>query len=203
MKQVSSAVPRAAVRGAAIGVSFMALFGTLWAGIGIAGLQDWGSFWLWIGAALIGITLLAGGISLMLRSKQLTVQVTDADAKHWKRASIWFGIIFTIEGAAIGAASAICSATDHIDYLFPIMAIIVGAHFIPLAPLFRIKTHYLTGTLLCLLAIYTLLFVPVRSTLGEQPIIAWWCVVGFGSTLILWGTGLAIWLLGEKWMKKN
>lgn len=34
-------IPRAAVRGTASGVIFMAFFGTLWAGIGIRGMQGW------------------------------------------------------------------------------------------------------------------------------------------------------------------
>jgi hypothetical protein len=32
-------IPRAAVRGTASGVIFMAFFGTLWAGVGIRGMQ--------------------------------------------------------------------------------------------------------------------------------------------------------------------
>lgn len=177
----------------------MALFGTLWAGIGIGGLQGWGSTWLIIVAVFVGILLLSGGISLLVASKQLS-QPAESDTHRWKRVWIWFGIIFTVEGLAIGAASAICTATNHFNLLFPIMAIIVGVHFIPLAPLFRVKTHYITGTLLTLLAMATLLFIPENTTLGGHPVIAWWLVVGFGSALILWGTGLKVWLIGQRWI---
>ncbi|MCY9659733.1 hypothetical protein P5G65_09285 [Paenibacillus chondroitinus] len=51
-----------------------------------------------------------------------------------------------------------------------------------------------------LLAIATLLFVPERAALGGHPVITWWLVVGFGSALILWGTGLKIWLIGKRWI---
>jgi hypothetical protein len=77
------------------------------------------------------------------------------------------------------------------------MAIIVGIHFFPLAPLFQVRSHYLTGALLCLVAIVTLLVVPTRVTVGNREIIAWWVVVGFGCALILWVTGLALWLQGQ------
>jgi hypothetical protein len=46
MVQTSSTIPGTAVRGDASGVLFMAFFGTLWAGIGIEGLQGWGGLWL-------------------------------------------------------------------------------------------------------------------------------------------------------------
>ncbi|MZQ86957.1 hypothetical protein GQF01_33085 [Paenibacillus sp. 5J-6] len=199
MRQLTLAIPRAAVRGTSLGVIFMALFGTLWAGIGIGGLQGWGSTGLVIAAVLIGMLLLSGGISLFAASKRLS-EPAEFDTHRWKRVWIWFGMIFTIEGVAIGVASAICTATNHFNLLFPIMAIIVGVHFIPLAPLFRTKSHYVTGTLQTLLAIVTLLFVPEHATLGGHPVIAWWLVVGFGSALILWATGVKVWLIGRRWM---
>lgn len=196
------AIPRAAVRGTSLGVIFMALFGTLWAGIGIGGLQGWGSTGLLIAAVLIGLLLLSGGISLFAASKHLS-QPAAPETHRWKRVWIWFGIIFTIEGVAIGVASAICTATNHFNFLFPLMAIIVGVHFIPLARLFRTKSHYVTGTLQTLLAMVTLLFVPENATLDGHPVIAWWLVVGFGSALILWATGVKVWLIGRRWMNTH
>jgi hypothetical protein len=68
--------------------------------------------------------------------------------------------------------------------------------YLPLASLFRVRVHYLTGALLCLLAIVTLLLVPARVTVGNREIIAWWSIVGFGAALILWGTGWGLWLQG-------
>jgi hypothetical protein len=78
------------------------------------------------------------------------------------------------------------------------MALIVGVHFFPLAALFQVKTHYLVGALLCLLAIITLLVVPESIKLGGQQITAQWVVLGFGAALILWGVGLSLWLLGKR-----
>ena len=65
-------IPRAAVRGTASGVIFMAFFGTLWAGIGIRGLQGWGYLWLLILSMLVGVVLLVGGIVLIMKSKRLS-----------------------------------------------------------------------------------------------------------------------------------
>ena len=198
MTQTSSTIPRAAVRGIASGVLFMAFFGTLWADIGIGGMQGWGGLWLLIVTMLVGIGLLLGGISLLLASRRLSNHVAEADAQRGRRIGIWFGITFATEGGLIGIASGICNALNRFDLFFPIMALIVGAHFFPLAALFQVKTYYLVGTLLCVLALITLLAVPESVTLGGQQITAQWVVLGFGAAFILWGVGVWLWLLGRR-----
>jgi hypothetical protein len=195
-------IPRAAVRGTAIGVLFMAFFGTLWAGIGIGGLQGAGMPWTLI-VFVASAFLLVCGIALLRSAKRLPAGMTPEDARRGKRIWKWFGIVFGLEGAMIGAASGICGATDHFELFFPIMAIIVGAHFFPLAPLFQVRLYYGTGALLCLLGAATLLFVPEEASYDGHQIVVWWTVVGFGSALILWGTGLFVWLNGIRWLRKT
>lgn len=193
----------AAVRGTAAGVLFMAFFGTLWAGIGIRGLQGWGVIWFLMVSLLIGVFLLIGGIKLIKKSKMLSNVIMEGNsARHSKRMGIMFGIIFGLEGVFIAAASAICRAANHLDLFVPVMALIVGAHFFPLARLFRVRIHYIAGTLLCLLAIVTLLTLPVRVTLEHHQIEVWWTTLGFGSALILWGTGAFLWFTGLRLLKR-
>ena len=198
MSQTSSIITRAELRGIASGILFMAFFGTLWAGIGIGGLQGWGQPGLSIVVVLLGLGLLVGGIVLVLASRQLSNQASAAASQSGKRIGLWFGIVFTTEGLLIGVASAICNAINRFDLFFPIMAIIVGVHFIPLAALFQIRAYYLVGTLLCVLAVITLVAVPGQAHLGGQPIMAQSVVLGFGAALILWAVGLGLWLLGKR-----
>ncbi len=198
MTQTSSTIPGFAVRGVASGMLFMAFFGTLWASIGIGGLRGWGGLWPSIVALLVGIGLLLGGISLLLASRRLSNQVEEADARRGRRVGLWFGITFATEGVLIGVASAICNAINRFDLFFPIMALIVGVHFFPLAALFQVKIYYLVGALLCLLAIITLFAVPESVKLGGQQVTAQWVVLGFGAALVLWGVGLWLWLLGKR-----
>jgi len=196
--QTSKTIPGAAVRGTASGVFFMAFFGTLWAYTGIMGLQGWGVPLLLVTAVAIGIALFIGGISLIRASRELTNQVSKTDLRRGKRTRFWFNIIFAAEGLAIAITIAVSNATGHSELIPVVIAIIVGVHFLPLALLFQVRLYYFTGALLCLLAIITLLFVPAKVTLGEHQINAFMSVVGFGSALILWGTGLAIWLMGRR-----
>nr|WP_255731436.1 hypothetical protein [Solibacillus sp. MA9] len=176
----------------------MAFFGTLWAYTGIMGVQGWGVPLLLVVIVIIGIALFFGGVSLLSASRDLTEQVSKTDLSRGKRIRFWFNIIFAAEGLAIAITIGVCNATRHTELIPVLIAIIVGVHFIPLAPLFQVRLYYFTGALLCLLAIITLLFVPVKVTLGEHQINAFMSVVGFGSALILWGTGLAIWLMGRR-----
>ncbi|MFC5649541.1 DUF7010 family protein [Paenibacillus solisilvae] len=198
-----STIPGAAVRGNGFGVLFMAFFGTLWAYTGIMGLQGWGEPLLLVAAVTVGIALFIGGGSLLRASRRLTNQVSKADVKRGNRMGIWFNIIFAAEGLAIGISIAVCNAASHSELIPLAAAIIVGLHFFPLASLFQVRLYHFTGALLCLLPILTWLFVPVKVMLGEHQILAFMSVVGLGSALILWGTGLTIWLMGKRLLSVN
>ena len=81
-----------------------------------------------------------------------------------------------------------------------VIAIIVGIHFLPLAYLFQVRIYYFTGALLCLLPIFTWLFIPPQVTIKEYQINANMSVVGFGSAIILWGSSLAMWIIGKRFI---
>ncbi|MEY9971990.1 MFS family permease [Lysinibacillus sp. RC46] len=195
-------IPKAAVRGTASGVIFMAFFGTLWAGIGIRGLQGFGFLWLLIFSLLIGVILLIGGIVLITNSKRLSNERAEGNSQRWKRKNMWFGIIFGLEGVLIAIAAGICGSTNHLDLFVPVMALIVGAHFFPLAHLFQVKIYYITGSLLCLLSAIALFTFLINVTWGNYQIMVWWTSVGFGSALILWGTGVAVWITGHRLLNR-
>ncbi len=201
MKHVSEHLTNRAVRGVASGVLFMAVFSTLWANIGIGGLQGWGGRWPALVAILGGIGLLTGGISLLLVSRRLPSQV--ADVQWGSRTGLWFGSIFATEGLCIGVASGVCRALNRFDLFFPLMALIVGVHFFPLATLFQVTPYYLVGALLCALALITLLAVPDQITLGGHQIAAQPAVLGLGAAVILWGTGVGLWLLGKRMLARG
>lgn len=189
-------IPRAAVRGTASGVIFMAFFGTLWAGIGIRGMQGWEFPVLITLSLLIGVVLFISAIQLINNSSQLSNEVIKEDRDRWRKKNRWFGIIFSLEGLLIAIAAFICVSTNHLNLFVPVMALIVGAHFFPLASLFQVPIYYITGTLLCLLATIVMLTFPVKIIVSDHQIMAWWVSVGFGSALILWGTGIIVCLRG-------
>ncbi|MFA1820937.1 hypothetical protein ACDX78_12255 [Virgibacillus oceani] len=198
MAQSLNSISRADIRGTAVGVLFMAFFGTMWAYAGIIGLQGWGSPWVLIASLAIGIALFASGCLLIFASRELPNQVPYAAGKRGKNIGGWFNTIFLAEGFAIVIAIVVCNAAGQTELIPLVIALIVGIHFFPLAYLFQVRIYYYTGTLLCLLPVITWIIVPYNVTLMEQRVNAYMSVVGFGSSSILWGTSLVIYLMGRK-----
>ncbi|GCE08202.1 DUF7010 family protein [Dictyobacter aurantiacus] len=202
MVQPLTTVPASAVRGVSSGVIFMAFFSTLWADIGVGGLQGWGGIWPVVAIVLIGVGLFVGAISLLVASRGLPDQAAGMGGdQNRKRTNMWFIIVFATEIILIFLASYICNALLHrLDLFFPVMALIVGAHFFPLAPLFRIKMYHVVGAVLCLLGLLTLFVIPLHMQIDGLQINAQQFVLGFGAALVLWCVGIGLWLLGRRWL---
>jgi hypothetical protein len=190
---LKSDLPKAAVNGAANGVLFMTFFGALWASIGIVGSHGLWSPWLLVCSAAITLVLLIGAITLFRKARTLRTSFTSEESKHWKNVNRKFGLVFMLEGAAIAIASFICNNLDHFELFFPIMALIVGIHFFPLAQLFRVSFYHVTGAVMCVLGIITF-FLPMNATVGGVSLILTSVFIGFGSALMLWVTGFRIWV---------
>jgi|SRR5690625_830873 len=169
-----SVVTKADVRGTASGVMFMAFFGTVWADVGIGGLQVSGAVWLLILAILTGAVLFFCGIKMNRSSRS----ISNTNNRNGKNVYKWFNLVFAIEFGLIIIAAIVTKKIGHFDWFFPIMAIIVGIHFFPLADIFQVSVYYVTGTLLCLLAVVILFFVPLEISIGGHQVNAWWACVG-------------------------
>ncbi|WP_042166505.1 hypothetical protein [Paenibacillus gorillae] len=196
MDNTTSSIPGAAIRGTASGVIFMAFFGTFWAYTGVMGLQGWGTSLLLSIAIAIGLALFLSASWLISASKKLTNQGSKSDPRVSKMGKKFF-FIFAGEGVAIFISSILCNLLGRAELIPGIIAIIVGIHFFPLAPLFQVRLYYVTGALLCLLPILTWLSFSENIIIDGHEVIAYMAIIGLGSALILWATGLAVWLLGK------
>ncbi|MDR6551424.1 DUF7010 family protein [Paenibacillus qinlingensis] len=185
---------KANVLGAANGIMFMTFFGALWSSIGIVGSHQLGAPWPLMLSAIVTLILLSGAISLFVKSRSIRHTVTPEEKEDTKQLNRKFGLIFGLEGVAIFLASVICQSLDHFELFFPIMAMIVGIHFFPLASLFREKFYYGTGGVLCLLGIISL-NIPIDGTFGHVSLVPRSIFIGFGSSVTLWATGLRIWMM--------
>ncbi|MEZ4863704.1 MAG: hypothetical protein R3C14_20450 [Caldilineaceae bacterium] len=188
---------RVALRSIGSGVIFLALFGVLWAEVGIGGLQGLGAPWFSVVALALGLLLLVGGIALLLASRRLPAPTTPAAIQERRRRRQWFPIIFAAEFILIAIAGLVCRALNRLDLFLPLIMLIVGLHFFPLAALFHVKNYYVVGALLCLVAILTLLVVPEMFRLSEHQIVLWQVVLGFCGAIILWGVGFLNWRRGQ------
>ncbi len=191
-RQETTSVPR--VKGFSSAVLFLSFFSTVWALVGIGGLNAINKTGLVIVIFLIGIALFLVGFSLSRAARRLPQRA--AGQRQGK--TRWFIIVFGAELLLILIAHIILSLVNRLDLFIPATMVIVGVHFFPLATLFRVKVYHLVGALFLVLVIITLLAVPQRLRLDGFQIAAWQAVLGLFAAIILWSTGLVLWFKGRR-----
>ncbi len=93
------------------------------------------------------------------------------------------GLVTGVQAVLIIIALNVLRPLDRLDLLTPLIAIIVGLHFLAFARLFPARIYYLTSALLIALAIVGM-FVPADNT----RVLA----VSVGASCILWLTCVAV-----------
>ena len=182
------------IHGLATGAGVLVGFGVvLWALAGRPGLPAS------LSVALI-VLLIAGtigfivGITLLWRQAASIPSGNSTDAGvAGTNANTQFAVVFTVEIVAIALAVWLLIRTGHTALIAPVVAVIVGLHFLPLAALFQAPAYYITGIAMSLLAVVCIVAVVVGAHPGETPARLWSSVVGLGSAAILWAT--ALWIL--------
>lgn len=144
---------------------------------------------------LIGLVTLAffgiGGM-LLRYARSLPQTVTPEDAATGKRIGVWFGIVFGAEAALIVLASTLLSTFRADRFIAPVIGLIVGLHFLPLAGLFSARAYYLTSALLSLLALIAIVALLLGVQLAGPSPDNWSFFVSMGAALVLWLTLLYV-----------
>jgi hypothetical protein len=84
-----------------------------------------------------GVCFVARAIQLLRARRRFSDQLSAADQAYRKRTGISFGVIFGAEGIIIWLAATLLGVTGHDDFIVPVIALIVGLHFYPMARIFR------------------------------------------------------------------
>ena len=161
--------------GRATGAMVMALFGLLWA-LGCAGVLVAGALGpiLLASSAVVTAILVAASLRLRraaqralpseTRSSRRAAVPAHADLIRWR-----FRLVGVVQGLGIGIAVFACVRFGRPELIPAAAALIVGLHFFPLAPLFRVPLYYATGAALCLVAAAT----PITALPLGAPTVAW------------------------------
>ena len=166
--------------GMTTGASIMFGFGIAWLLIGV--LVAPSSTGLRLALLLAGIAL---GVSVAImgwRASRLprgTVPPTAEQIAAGRAIGRRFGLIFGLETVAILLAVAALNGIHRPDYIPCAIAVIVGLHFFPLAPLFKAPIYNVTGFLGCVIG---LAGVVVADAVFRQEVVS----ISFG--LLLWAT---------------
>jgi predicted membrane channel-forming protein YqfA (hemolysin III family) len=92
-----------------------------------------------------------------------------------------YGIVVMLEVIAIIIAAMLLNRPGRKQYLIPVVAFIVGAHFFGMVPALRSNEFWWIGGAMCALALLTMSILPRKF---------WAPVVGIGCAMILWFSAL-------------
>ena len=109
-----------------------------------------------------------------------TAGKSTTDIHERKKRSRLYVSIYLFEGAAIMATWMILLRRGRTDWLVPGFALIAGLHFLPLASVSRVKSYYLLGAWICVLAVIGYLL-PVWGALSDawsNALISYGCAAG-------------------------
>jgi hypothetical protein len=158
----------------AFGAMIFAVFGSLW-------LEGWvwysqaGQWWRYGLVAAGGVGLLSAALSIYRRNRG--ADLAQAAIAQERRTGRLFHLINIGQWVLILIGVNVLNNTGLGAWDIPFIMLIIGAHFLPLAHLFKRPTHYLTGMALVLFAVAY----PFIATAGPHS-----SVGPLGAGLILW-----------------
>lgn len=179
MNTPTNQIPKEAVRAVATGLLLMSMFTIIWSSIANSGYQG-RDHHLFLGiCAFIVLLFIIKSIRLFRFSANLSSAVTEEQIREKKRTGKWFGIIFGLEGIAIPIVINVAIFMHHPELSIPLMALVVGLHFYPLAWVFKRNIDYFLATWSTIIAGSAIYF-SLHHTFSQAGILA------------MVGTGLAI-----------
>lgn len=187
-------IPREALRAVATGLLLMSVFTMIWSSIANGGYQGQDRHLFLYLCIIIVLVFLVNSIKLFRLSSTLPLSASESQNQEKKRSGKWFAIIFAIEGISIPIAINIAIYMHHPELSIPLMALVVGLHFYPLAWVFRRKIDYYLATWSCIIALSAIYF-SLHQTFSQRNILA---MVGTGLALATIAYGVYMIYKGRK-----
>ncbi len=155
----------------------LGVFAAIWGAIGFSPLG--------LPAMAIPIAISAGLIGWASR-----IDLPERTAAEGRRIGRLIAIWSSIQGVAIFATFTLCPKLGIPDAAVPILAIIVGLHFLPLARGIPVQVYYATGLAMIAVGALALLLPPVDR----------YAATGIPCALILWASCGALIARGRRLM---
>lgn len=134
-----------------------------------------------IAALIITGTLLATNIPYVVKAVKLPGVPPSLQGRRIRRQ---FGLIVILEFIGMAMVSMGCALTHHYSWLVPLVLIVVGIHFMPLAKVFGVPRYLTLGWLFCIVPVLTLLLVPAHEHMGANFARAVYS--SFGCAVAVW-----------------
>jgi hypothetical protein len=194
-----NAVPAAAIKSIATGLLMMAAFTILWAGIAFGSLNASDYAYALLIFPIFSGAFIVNAISLFRIAKHFPELTSEEDKAEGKKMGMWFGIIFGAEGLLIFIAINIVINIGHANLSIPVIALVVGLHFYPMAKLFKRTIDYYMATWTTLIAIGAILLI-LNNSFSEANVDAF---VGIGTAISTTCYGLYMIYTGRQMTSAN
>lgn len=146
--------------GSAIGTIILSLFGLIWILLGLASLDRLHAGLAILFSCLV-VVLLVLSISTIRRTRVLARDKTNAARnKHINRMC---GLVNAVQWTAIFIAVQLLTHFHRTNWIVSAITLIVGAHFLPLAHLFKGRLYYFSGWVLMIWAVAAVFIFPAQS----------------------------------------
>jgi len=150
-------IPAAAVKGIATGLLMMAFFTLIWSGIAFGGLHTTNWWFVLLIFPVLSVFFIFNGIKLFRIAKYYPPLTSEADLAEEKKMGKWFGIIFGAEGLGIFIGINVVINLGHPELAIPVLALVVGLHFYPLAKVFKRTIDYYLATWSTIIAVVAII----------------------------------------------
>ena len=125
--------------------------------------------------------LIVFGIGMVRGVLQLP-HMTDGQPSEGRRIRRQFAAIVAAELAGFLVVNLICVMTYRWMFIVPLVLMVVGLHFLPLARLFKVPRYNVMGILFCAIPILTMLFIPRSVHFGHAA--SWFVIPPVGCALV-------------------
>ncbi len=164
-------------------------FATIWTLQALQGLDEWGSWTVLVINGVVTVALLALGLSTQQAVRRLHQEKeTPEEQARGKQIAKRFRLVVGVEFMAIAAALVLLRLFQHPEFIAPLICLIVGLHFLPLAFLFEVRGYFPLGAVVSLLGGGALLALLFDLTLGG--LYTWSVIVGLSTTGLFWLTSM-------------
>ncbi|RFZ92021.1 hypothetical protein D0C36_11275 [Mucilaginibacter conchicola] len=167
----------------------------IWAGVAFGGLRETGYAWLLAIFPLLSIVFFVKGIALFKMAKGIPVSTSETDKAEQKRIGKWFGITFGAEALGIFIGINLVVNLGYPELTLPVMALVVGLHFYPMAKIFKRSVDYYLATFSTLFALCSIVFT-LRKMMPANYILAF---LGIGLAVTTSCYGLYMARQATKW----
>jgi hypothetical protein len=198
LSSLTSGDARSSARGYASGALIVSLFGALWALFTFPALGSAQRLLLLVLVVAVTAPLAVQAVRLLRRSGRLPSDSSPEARARGRTARRRYLAVVAGEFIVIFLAANVLGSAGLAPLIPPVIALVVGLHFLPLAAVFRVRLYYLTGALISIPAAVAAVALLMGVTLGNP--FGWPVVVGVATAAVLWATAFVLLRTVGRWL---